>query len=153
MKRADWETFNVQWMLFVVWQKCLNNTEFRKLLLSFPKDAVIIEDSTCQTGATATFWGTRNMELKRRLNSLKKDLKAKGMCKAAIKREQDRLCLGEWTGVGCFEGKKLMDKILMACRDALEKNCDPGIDYALLESKHINILGEELSFIKCLEAA
>ena len=35
-KRADWETFNVEWMVYVVWQKCLGNGAFRNLLLSFP---------------------------------------------------------------------------------------------------------------------
>ena len=66
LKRSDWERFNVQWMLYVVWQKCLGNGAFRNLLLSFPKDAVIIEDSTFQRGSTATLWGTRNDELKKR---------------------------------------------------------------------------------------
>ena len=63
-KRSDWERFNVQWMLYVVWQKCLSNEAFRNLLLSLPKDSVIIEDSTFQRGSTATVWGTRNDELK-----------------------------------------------------------------------------------------
>ena len=70
-KRSDWERFNVQWMLYVVWQKCLSNGAFRNLLLSFPEDAVIIEDSTFQRGSTATVWGTRNDELKKRLNDLR----------------------------------------------------------------------------------
>ena len=73
-KRADWETFNVEWMKYVVWQKCLGNEDFRGLLLSFPKNAVIIEDSTFQKGSTATVWGTRNDELKKRLNHLRKEL-------------------------------------------------------------------------------
>ena len=90
-QRADWEEFNVQWMLYVVWQKCVDNPDFRRLLLALPSDAVIIEDSTFQAGRTATVWGTRNAELKAKLNELKKSLQAKGMSKAAIKRE----CLRE----------------------------------------------------------
>lgn len=80
-KRDDWESFNVEWMRYVVWQKCLGNEEFRRLLSAFPKNAVIIEDSTFQRGCTATLWGTRNDELKKRLNALRKDLKAQGKCK------------------------------------------------------------------------
>ena len=49
LKRSDWERFNVQWMVYVVWQKCLGCEAFRNLLLSFPEDAVIIEDSTFQS--------------------------------------------------------------------------------------------------------
>ena len=152
-KRADWETFNVEWMVYVVWQKCLGNGAFRNLLLSFPKDAVIIEDSTFQRGSTATVWGTRNDELKKRLNHLRKELKAQGMCKATIKREQDRMRLGEWATVGQFVGQNLMGKILMVCKEALEYGSEPSIDYALLKSKHIYILGKKLSFNQYFIAA
>lgn len=152
-KRADWETFNVEWMKYVVWQKCLGNEDFRGLLLSFPKNAVIIEDCTFQKGSTATVWGTRNDELKKRLNHLRKELKAQGMCKAAIKREQDRMRLGEWATVGQFVGQNLMGKILMVCKEALEYGSEPSIDYALLKSKHINILGKKLSFNQYFIAA
>ena len=152
-KRDDWESFNVEWMRYVVWQKCLGNEEFRRLLSAFPKNAVIIEDSTFQRGCTATLWGTRNDELKKRLNALRKDLKAQGKCKAAIKRELDRMRLGEWAAVGQFVGQNLMGKILMACREALENGSDPGIDYALLSSKRIHILGKELTFNQYFTAA
>lgn len=145
-KRADWEAFNVQWMLYCVWIKCLGNGDFRKVLLSLPVDAVIIEDSTFQAGATATVWGTRNAELKRRLNLYKKELKAQGMSKAAIKRELDAKRLGEWSTVGEFRGKNVMGKILLACRDALRKGTEPPIDYTLLSEKRINLLGHLVSF-------
>ena len=145
-KRADWEAFNVEWMKYVVWQKCLGNSDFRKLLLSLPNDAIIIEDSTFQVGRTATVWGTRNVELKRRLNAYKKELKAQGMCKAAIKREQDRVRLGEWSTIGVFRGQNLMGKILMTCKHALEQGTEPPIDYVLLQEAHINLLGRELTF-------
>ena len=153
LKRSDWERFNVQWMLYVVWQKCLSNEAFRNLLLSLPKDSVIIEDSTFQRGSTATVWGTRNVELKRRLNAYKKVLKAQGMCKAAIKRKQDRMRLGEWSTTGIFRGQNLMGKILMACKQALEQGAEPPIDYALLQDAHINLLGRELTFNQYVKAA
>lgn len=146
LKRADWESFNVQWMLYVVWTKCLGNADFRKVLLSLPVDAVIIEDSTFQNGRTATVWGTKNAELKGRLNQLKKELKVKGMSKAAIKRELDAKRLGEWANVGLFRGKNVMGKIFMACRDALRNGSEPQIDYTLLREKRINLLGHLLIF-------
>lgn len=146
LKRADWESFNVQWMLYVVWTKCLGNADFRQVLLSLPVDAVIIEDSTFQNGRTATVWGTKNAELKGRLNQLKKGLKVKGMSKVAIKRELDARRLGEWANVGLFRGKNVMGKILMACRDALRNGSEPQIDYTLLREKRINLLGHLLIF-------
>lgn len=152
-KRSDWEAFNMQWMLYVVWQKCLGNSDFRKLLLSLPEDAVIIEDSTFQAGRTATVWGTRNMELKRRLNAYKQELKAQGMSKAAIKRALDAKRLGEWATIGEFAGQNAMGKILMACREALVKGVEPAIDYTLLRNAHINLLGKELSFNQAIQVA
>ena len=145
-RRADWEAFNVQWMLYCAWMKCLGNGDFRKVLLSSPVDAEIIEDSTFQAGATAAVWGTKNAELRSRLNLLKKELKAKGMSKAAIKRELDGKRLGEWAAVGVFRGKNVMGKILMACRDALRNGSEPQIDYTLLREKKINLLGHLLTF-------
>lgn len=153
LKRSDWERFNKQWMVYVVWQKCLGNGAFRNLLLSFPKDAVIIEDSTFQRGSTATVWGTRNDELKKHLNALLKELKVQGVCKAAIKREQDKMRLGEWATIGVFKGQNVMGKILMACKQALEQDIEPPIDYALLQEAHINLLGRELTFNQYIKAA
>ncbi|MBR1550846.1 MAG: NADAR family protein [Muribaculaceae bacterium] len=151
--RADWEVFNVEWMKYVVWQKCLGNSDFRKLLLSLPDNAIIIEDSTFQAGCTATVWGTRNVELKKRLNAYKKELKAQGYNKAAIKRECDTKRLGEWSQVGVFVGRNVMGKILMACRRALVNGTEPNIDYALLQEAHINLLGKELTFNQYVKAA
>lgn len=153
LKRSDWERFNVQWMLYVVWQKCLGNGAFRNLLLSIPKDAVIIEDSTFLKGHRAAIWGCRNDELKKHLDALRKELKAQGMCKAAIKREQDRMRLGEWSTTGIFRGQNLMGKILMVCKQALEQGAEPPIDYALLQDAHINLLGRELTFNQYVKAA
>lgn len=151
--RADWEEFNIQWMLYVVWQKCIGNADFRKLLLSLPTNVVIIEDSTFQAGRTATVWGTRNMELKKRLNLYKKELQIQGLSKMAIKRALDQKRLGEWSTIGNFKGRNIMGKVLMLCKRALEEDESPAIDYVLLDSKHINILGKELSFSQYIVAA
>lgn len=43
--REDWVEIRLQWMLYVVWQKCIGNADFRDLLFSLPHDAVIIENS------------------------------------------------------------------------------------------------------------
>lgn len=145
-KRADWEEFNVEWMLYCVWQKSKGNSDFQQLLLSMPVDAVVIEDSTFQAGRTATVWGTRNLELKKRLNLYKKELLAQGLSKAAVKRMQDIKRLGEWSRVGEFCGKNVMGKVVMACRDALLKNVEPAIDYPLLREKKIHLLGRVLHF-------
>ena len=95
----------------------------------------------------------RNCFAFRRGQDVREGLLAKGMKKAAIKREQDRMRLGEWSRVGVFVGMNIMGKILMECREALVSGGEPTIDYALLRSKHINLLGKELTFQQQLMAA
>ena len=145
--RADWLQFNVAWMVYVVWHKCIGNEAFARLLLSYPDDAVIIEDSTFQHGPTATFWGTSNAELRIRQMSLRKSLRSQGLSKAAVKRELNRHRLGDWSTEGVFVGRNVMGKILMACKSALAHGIEPPIDYALLRGHDIHLLGLPLSFV------
>lgn len=152
-KRADWKEFNIQWMLYCVWCKVIGNPDFRRLLLALPKDAIIIEDSTFQNGATATIWGTKNLKQRQLTNEYKKFLKAEGACKATIKAECDKKRLGEWRKQGVFVGKNLMGKILMLCRDALLRGEQPDIDFELLASKKINFFGKQLTFNNLTQVA
>lgn len=145
-KRADWKEFNVQWMLFCVWCKVVSNTDFRNMLLAIPSDAVIIEDSTFQNGATAAIWGTKNSDQRRLATEYKKQLEADGFCKAAIKKACDEKRLGEWRKQGVFVGKNLMGKILMLCRNAVLHGTTPDIDLELLRSKRIYLFGKLLTF-------
>lgn len=145
-KRSDWESFNVQWMLYCVWCKVVCNREFRDMLLAIPSDAIIIEDSTFQNGATAAVWGTKNATQRRLVTDYKKQLEADGHNKAAIKRACDEKRLGEWRKQGVFVGKNLMGKILMLCRDAVASGTTPDIDVELLRSKSIYLFGKLLTF-------
>lgn len=147
-KRADWEEFNVQWMLYCVWCKVVSNSDFRDMLLAIPSDAVIIEDSTFQKGATAAVWGTKNTTQRRLVADYKKQLEVDGHNKASIKRACDEKRLGEWRKQGVFVGKNLMGKILMICRDAVLRGTTPDIDLELLRSKKIFLLGKLLTFDK-----
>lgn len=144
--RSDWEEVRVQWMLYVVWQKCISNHDFASLLLSLPADVVIIEDSTNQHGATSSFWGAKNDELRKLMLATKRNLKAQGLCKASISRELDHLRLNDWRNVGTFVGCNVMGKIIKLCQLALLHNAEPPIDYDLLTSMRINLLGTELTF-------
>lgn len=145
-KRADWETFNIQWMLYVVWHKVIGNSDFQKVLLAIPEKAIIIEDSTFQNGTTATVWGTRNKVLKRNLLAIKKSLVSEGNSKAEIQRRLDSCRLGDGSKEGAFEGKNLMGKILMLCARALRNGVEPPIDYELLRAANINFFGKVLDF-------
>ncbi len=146
LKRSDWMEFNTQWMLYVVWCKVVSNADFRQLLMAIPSDAVIIEDSTFQTGVTADVWGTKNKAVRKLTSSYKKALSLEGRSKAAIKAACDKMRLGDWRKHGIFEGRNVMGKILMLCRDALQNGGTPHIDVEMLKSKRINICRKVLDF-------
>lgn len=149
--RQDFADFRIQWMLYVVWQKCMGNADFANLLLKLPHDAIIIEDTTKQHGDTKEVWGCTNTELAIRRAELKKKVtrQAKSdnpkISKAALKRLVNmEIC--KVNSFGVFVGQNNLGKILMICRDCLIQGVEPPIDYALLNRSNIYILGRQLSF-------
>ena len=145
--RQDWEDVRLQWMLYVVWHKCIGNAGFRNLLLSVPDDAVIIEDSTANYGATSSVWGAKNKELRKVRRARKKELIAHN---PTMKKKDLNLLISKEcskiTDVGYFIGQNNMGKILMLCKIALRNNTVPPIDYELLRAKKIYLFGELLTF-------
>jgi predicted NAD-dependent protein-ADP-ribosyltransferase YbiA (DUF1768 family) len=61
--RNDWNEYNLQWMLIVVWQKCLHNRDFRLLMTRIPVDEHTVENTSGMHGSTSSFWGAINKEL------------------------------------------------------------------------------------------
>ena len=61
--RSDWNSFNFQWMLMVLFFKTKNNLEFRNMLMDIPLNAHIIEDTSYHKGDTAEIWGCKNKDL------------------------------------------------------------------------------------------
>ena len=150
--RQDFADFRIQWMLYVIWQKCKGNADFANLLLKLPHDAIIIEDTTKQQGDTREVWGCTNTELAIRRAELKKKITRQAktdnpkISKAALKRLVNmEIC--KVNSFGEFVGQNNLGKILMICRNCLSCGMEPQIDYALLESKDIHILGKRISFI------
>lgn len=149
--RNDFSTFRTQWMLFVVWMKCKGNSDFAKMLLQLPNDAIIIEDTTMQHCDTKVVWGCSNVELAARRKEVEKEAikQAKAnnpnISKAALKHFVNiETC--KVNGIGTFVGQNNLGKILMICRDCLTYGTEPPIDYALLNRSNIYILGKRLSF-------
>ena len=149
--RKDWNEFNVQWMLYVVWQKVIGNEEFRKLLLAVPNGAMIVEDTTFQKRAkdndTTQFWGARNQG-KKEFDALVDDYirKTRAFGNKAEKKKLKAASMNDFCDYGVYEGCNVMGKILTICRKCLADGTEPPIDYELLRSKHIHLLGRELTF-------
>lgn len=143
LKRADWEDFNVQWMLHVVWSKCCGNQVFREMLLRAPMNAYIIENSSLQKGETAAFWGCQNPEWKHAREVVEKCVEIKHSNDLKRRKMLERQKINQ---IGVYRGVNCMGKILMLCRQALKNGVAPSIDYDLLRSKNIHLFGKRLDF-------
>ena len=144
--REDFYTYNVQWMMYVVWQKCIQCKEFAELLRQIPIDAVVVENSSFHRGETSTFWGAKNQELK----------VAGKIAEAAVRKESFRfkknyqqaqmMARMDLSGLGHFVGKNVMGKIIKMCSLCLIYDQEPNIDYDLLRSKKLSWFGQPLDF-------
>lgn len=103
--RTDFTSFRLDWMLWCIWQKCLNSEDFRNHLLSIPQDRVIVE-----LVKNDPVW-------------------------AAYPDEQ-----------GIIRGGNAVGKCLTICRRCLAEGSKPRINYDLLNSSNIYILGERVTF-------
>jgi transcriptional regulator with XRE-family HTH domain len=145
--REDWNTFNVQWMLYVVWQKVTQNKAFAEKLRMIPSYSMIVENSTFQKGETSVFWGMYNQAIKDAIPILEKaaevesfTTKKKDMDRARMEARNSVNHIGVWEGCNC------MGKILTICKHCLENGTEPPIDYELLREKKIYLIGELLTF-------
>ena len=146
--RKDWYEFNVEWMLYCIWQKVNGNAAFRKYLMAIPQGAIIIENTTFQAkhkNDTAAFWGCRNAEQKEFDSLLKKYAACKKWNKSEtadfISEQESLTC-----NFGEFVGNNVMGKILMIVKQCLHEGTEPDIDYDLLNSKNIYLLGRPVIF-------
>ena len=149
--RPDWTEpdpesgipFNVEWMKYVVWQKCLNNQAFAEKLKRIPREAWVVEDSTGKYDATAKVWGCHNDELRKRREIAGEKYKALHPTakKSKVKEEQLKM-----NNVGVWVGKNIMGKILKACSLCLIEGKDLPINNRFLFDKKVYLFGELLDF-------
>ena len=149
--RKDWGEFNVEWMLFCIWQKVQGNKEFRELLMSIPEGATIIENSTFhpkpKSGEDkASFWGCRNDQQKAFHKMVQQYVTKQGGNSA----EQDKKVseyMNDCCNYGEYVGHNTMGKILMIVKKCLHEGTEPDINYDLLREKNIYLFGIPVSLI------
>ncbi len=150
--RQDWTQFNIQWMLLVIWEKCKSNSAFRDILLSIPRDAVIIENSTDvgtedPTKSTSTIWGCWNRELMDARYVIEEDVANRTSAKSKKEIEYRQMVeRNKINHIGIWCGKNLMGKIHKLCQIALLTNTEPPIDYKLIKEHNIYWLESLLIF-------
>ena len=147
-EREDWSEYNVEWMLYCIWNKVNYCTEFRYLLMAIPQGAILIEDTSFQHEVkpfdSPAFWGARNLHKK-----AFKDLAAKYVDTLKLKRGSKKHLnnlLWDYCNVGIYTGNNVMGKILTYLKQCLHDNIEPDINYALLKSKKIHLLGKLIDF-------
>ena len=149
--REDWETFNIEWMLYVVWNKAKKNKQFRDFLMSVPRNAMLIEDVSFQKTPkkekdTSTVWGCRNQE-KKTFGKLVAKYAATQTFKTKVAKEKFiNQHLWDFCNYGEYVGQNIMGKILTIIKNCLHEGTEPEIDYALLNSKNIYLLGKKIDF-------
>ena len=149
-EREDWGEFNIEWMLYCVWRKVCQCSEFKKLLMAIPEGATIIEDVSFQDkkgqSDTSSFWGAKNPEKRTFRDLVKKYLKSIGLKKGKAAEDAENSYLWECCNVGTYTGNNVMGKILTMVKQCLHDGTEPDINYDLLKSKDIHFLGQPIDF-------
>jgi ADP-ribosylglycohydrolase/predicted NAD-dependent protein-ADP-ribosyltransferase YbiA (DUF1768 family) len=150
MQREDWEEFNVEWMLYCVWRKACQCSEFKKSLMAIPEGATIIEDVSFQNkkkqAGTSSFWGAKNPDKTTFEKLVEKYVKSLGLKKGKAADDAENAFLWEYCNVGIYTGNNVMGKILTMVKQCLHDGTEPDINYDLLKSKNIHFLGKPIDF-------
>lgn len=147
--RPDWNEFNVRWMLFVVWQKCLHNQDFKSLMTRIPVDAHTVENTTGLHGSTSSFWGAKNKELMDVRKEVSESISRNRVFRFKKELEEEQiLATNKINDVGHFVGKNVMGKIIKICSLSLLYGQEPPIDYTFLSEKGLCLKGRPVEFLQ-----
>lgn len=134
-------------MLYVVWQKCKGNADFRKLLMQVSDDVTLVENTTTDKGGTAEVWGCRNAELVDYRKSLAAEItRANPNMKKKDLKHLINIETNKVNSIGVWRGQNSIGKILMICRECIKEGKQPVIDNSLLRGAQIHIFGNLLQF-------
>lgn len=145
-ERTDWREFKIDWMLFCVWQKIQQNQVFKDLLLAIPEGTTIIEDNSFKAGDVDKYWGCFNPDRREFGKLARKYAKSFNLKSKKATKDAENALLWDFCNYGVFEGTNEMGRILTYLKDCLHNGTEPEIDYKLLQSKNIYLLGEILDF-------
>ena len=136
-----------EWMKFIVWEKVKQNEGFRDILLSIPKEAVIIEQAQKKpSDDKPSMWGAWNDELlSERDIVIKSAMIENGLGKTS---KSVRDVIYDVNNVGVWVGQNAMGQILTMAKLALNEGIEMPIDEEMLNNARINWFGKVLQFTK-----
>lgn len=143
------EMWCFEWMKWIVWEKVRQNDEFRDILLSIPKDAIIIEQAQKRPKKDKpSMWGAWNEELRKERNIVIRTSQIENGLKKGSKAKQLQDVLYAVNNVGTWVGENSMGQILTMAKLALNEGINLPIDADMLNDAKINWFGKVLQFTK-----
>jgi hypothetical protein len=137
----------VQWMMYVLWMKSVQNENFAGMLKNLPIDSHVVENTTHHYDETAIFWGAKNQPLEDVRKLKKKEIAKNGVFKTKVELKRTQmLAVNAINDIGVFEGKNVMGKIIKLMSLSLIYGQEPPIDYDLLERKRLFMVGQPIVF-------
>ena len=143
------EMWCFEWMKWITWEKVRQNQEFKDILLSIPKDAIIIEQAQKRpTKDKPSMWGAWNEELKRERNIVIRTTQIENGLKKGSKATEVQDVLYAVNNVGTWIGENSEGQILTMAKLALNEGINLPIDADMLNEAKINWFGKVLQFTK-----
>ena len=140
------ELWCFEWMKWIVWEKVKQNKGFADILLSIPRNAIIIEQAQKKPTKKPSMWGAWNEDL---LAERKIVIRAAQIENGLGKTSQPvKDVIYKVNNVGEWVGENAMGQILTMAKLALNEGCQMPIDEQLLNNAHINWFGKVLHFTK-----
>lgn len=143
------EMWCFEWMKWITWEKVRQNKEFKNILLSIPKNAIIIEQAQKRpTKDRPSMWGAWNEELKKERNIIIRTAQIENGLKKGSKATQVQDVLYAVNNVGTWIGENSEGQILTMAKLALNEEINLPIDADMLNEAKINWFGKVLQFTK-----
>lgn len=138
------ELWCFEWMKWIVWEKVRQNEKFKEILLSIPKNAIIIEQAQHKPKDKPSMWGAWNEELKKEKDIINQfALIESGKNKGTVQDVKHLI-----NNVGVWVGENSMGQILTMAKLALNEGINLPIDADMLNEAKINWFGKVLQFTK-----
>ena len=140
------ELWCFEWMKWIVWEKVKQNEGFRDILLSIPRNAVIIEQAQKKPTKTPSMWGAWNEDLlwQRKIVIRAAQIEnGLGKSSRVVKDEIYKV-----NNVGKWVGENAMGQILTMAKLALNEGVNMPIDEQMLNDARIKWFGKILHFTK-----
>lgn len=143
------EMWCFEWMKWVVWEKVRQNEEFKNILLSIPRNAIIIEQAQHRPQkGKPSMWGAWNEEIKKERDILV----TFSEIEHGLSKVEDSVPIEsvpyQVNNVGTWVGENSMGQILTMAKLALNEGINLPIDADMLNEAKINWFGKLLQFTK-----